>query len=152
MEPKIGASRPGLWLIKHVVAPLQRRIYRATGGRAFRWGRRNRNILLLTTTGRKTGRSYTTPVFFLRADSGFVICNVTPANRPRNPWVLNALANPGVSIQIGTEVMACRARVAGDDEVRRYWPELVALWPSYDDLFRRGGKRQLLILEPARQS
>ena len=51
-----GAGPLGVWAIKHVVSPVHRWAYRLTGGRAFRWGRLNRSILLLTTTGRKSGK------------------------------------------------------------------------------------------------
>jgi F420H(2)-dependent quinone reductase len=75
------------------VAPAHRFLYGVTGGRAFRFGKRNRSILLLTTTGRQTGRARTTPVFFLRDADRFVVCNVTPGSERTNPWVLNLRSN-----------------------------------------------------------
>lgn len=76
-----GASQPAVWTIKNVVAPVHRWIYRRTGGRVL-----NRNILLLTTQGRKTGKPRTTPVFFLRDSERLVICNVKPGSERTNPW------------------------------------------------------------------
>ncbi|WP_123024473.1 nitroreductase/quinone reductase family protein [Mycolicibacterium stellerae] len=144
----LGASRFAVWSIKNVVAPVHRVIYRATAGRIFRWGKRSRNILLLTTTGRRTGKPRTTPVFFLRDADRYVLCNVRPRSERVNPWVLNMAADPSVSIQVGRNVIRCEAREARGAELERYWPQLVALWPSYREHFRRGGKRSVFLLEP----
>ena len=85
----LGASPLAVWAIKHLMAPVHRRVYRRTGGRLFPLGSVNRNILLLTPTGRKTGRSRTTPEFFLRDSARLVVCSVTPGSERTNPWVLN---------------------------------------------------------------
>ena len=144
----LGASRFAVWSIKNVVAPVHRVVYRATGGWAFRWARRGRSILLLTTTGRRTGKPRTTPVFFLRDGDRYVVCNVRPESERVNPWVLNVGADPAVSLQVGRDVIRCEAREARGAELDRYWPLLVALWPSYREHFRRGGKRSVFVLEP----
>lgn len=144
----IGASRLGVWAIKRVIAPVHRVLYRCTGGQAFRWGRRARSILLLTTTGRRTGRLQTTPVFFLRDGDRFVVCNVRPRSERANPWVLNMRAEPAVSIQVGRGVLSCRAREVSGAALESYWPRLVSLWPSYQEHFRRGGERSVFLLEP----
>ncbi len=94
-----------VWAIKHVVAPVHRWAYRRTGGRMFGFGL-NRNILLLTTTGRKTGRSHTTPAFFVRDSDRLVVCNVRPGSERTNPWVLNLRANPSATVQIGADIQA----------------------------------------------
>ena len=137
-----------MWAIKRLVAPAHRWIYRRTGGRMFRFGSLNRNILLLTTTGRKTGRSRTTPVFFLRDSNRLVICNVKPYSERTNPWVLNLRANPTASVQVGSDVMTCEARELHGHELDRYWPQLVALWPAYREHYQRSGERAIFLLEP----
>ena len=144
----LAAGRSAVWAIKHIVAPVHRVAYRATGGAAFRRGKRTRNILLLTTTGRRTGKPHTTPVFFLRDGTRYVVCNVRPESERRNPWVLNVGANPNVSLQVGHNVMSCRARAASPSELQRYWPQLVSLWPAYQVHFRRGGERSVFVVEP----
>jgi len=55
MLKRLGATCPGVWFIKHVIAPADRRLYRWTGGRISLSGRAGGPILLLTTTGRRTG-------------------------------------------------------------------------------------------------
>lgn len=144
----LGASRFGVWSIKHIVAPVHRCLYRATGGKAVRWGKRSSAVLLLTTTGRRTGEPRTTPVFYLRDGERYVVCNVRPQGERVNPWVRNMVADPAVSIQIGASFIRCQARKATATELENYWPKLVSLWPAYRDHFRRGGERSVFVLEP----
>lgn len=145
---EIGASPPAVWAVKHVAAPIHRTLYRVTGGRVFRWGKRNRNIALLTTTGRRTGDPRTTPVFFVRDVNRFVVCNVKPGLERTNPWVLNLRANASALIQVGPRVVRCRARELEGAELDHYWPQFVALWPVYEQHYRRSGQRSLFVLEP----
>ena len=107
----------------------------------------DRNILLLTTRGRKTGQARTTPVFFLRDGSRVVVCNVKPASERTNPWVLNLRADPTATVQIGPDVITCTARELHGPEVDRYWPELVALWPAYAKHYERSGERAIFVLQ-----
>ncbi len=144
----LGASPFAVWAIKHLVAPVHRWVYRRTGGRMFGCGSLNRNILLLTTTGRKTGRSRTTPVFFLRDSDRLVVCNVKPDSERTNPWVLNLRAKPAATVQVGSDVIACEATELHGAELDRYWPQLVALWPAYREHYQRSGERAVFVLEP----
>ena len=64
--PRLAVTRLGVWTIKRLVSPLQRWAYRGSGGRIFSTIGPDRNVLLLTTKGRRTGRDRTTPVFYLR--------------------------------------------------------------------------------------
>ncbi len=142
MAGRLGASRLGVWSIKHLVAPLHRRLYQTTG-------RGGANILLLTTTGRRTGRTCTTPVFYARSDGRYLVCNVRPAGERANPWVLNLRACPVATIQVGSEVINCAARELVDAELQSRWPQLVALWPAYQKHFERSGQRAVFELTPA---
>ena len=55
----LGATRAGVWVIKHIVSPLDRRLYGLTNGRFLSSGRPLAPTLLLTTTGRKSGQPRT---------------------------------------------------------------------------------------------
>lgn len=138
----MGASRLGVWAIKHLVAPVHRRIYSWTNGRLF-----SRNILLLTTTGRRSGEARTTPVFFLRDGDVLVVCNVRPAAERANPWVNNLRAHPAVTVHLGARVMNCHARELRGNEIDRYWPRLVELWPAYAEHYQASGERAVFVLE-----
>ena len=149
---RLGATRIGVWVIKHVVSPLDRWIYQHTGGRRVSTGRPLGPLLLLTTTGRRTGRERTTPVFYLRDGDRLVVCNVNPGFESPNPWTLNLRANPVARVQIGPVSGIYHAREASQAEVDRYWPQLVQIWPAYQTLYDRSGQRLVFVLEPISSS
>jgi F420H(2)-dependent quinone reductase len=137
----IGATRIGVWVIKHVVSPLDRLIYQRTGGRGVFTGKPLGPLLLLTTTGRRSGADRTTPVFYLRDGERLVLCNVNPGFERPNPWTLNLRANPVARVQIGPVSGIYQAHEASKAEVDRYWPQLVQIWPAYQTFYERSGQR-----------
>lgn len=145
---QLGATRAGVWVIKHLVSPLDRWMYRWSNGRLLTTGRPLAPTLLLTTIGRKSGVPHTTPVFYLRDGKKVILCNVNPGFERPNPWTLNLRAHPLVQAQIGAQRGHYRAREATAEELARYWPQLIALWPAYAQHFARSGQRSIFVLEP----
>lgn len=145
---RLGATRPGVWTIKHIVSPLDRRLYRLTGGRISTSGRAEAPILLLTTTGRKTGKQRTIPVFYLADGDRVILCNVNPGFERPNPWTLNLRAKPVAQLQIGSEKRTYQAREASVEEIEHYWPLLTEMWPAYEQHFARSGQRSIFVMEP----
>lgn len=143
---RLGGTRLGVLVIGRVVSPLQRQLYRSTGGRLSLTGRAP--VLLLTTTGRRTGKARTVPLLYLRDGDRVVICNVNPGFERPNPWVLNLRAQPRAQVQIGRDTIPVRARPVSGNELDRYWPGLAKLWPAYQAFYDRGGKRSVFVLEP----
>ena len=142
---KLGATRPGTWAIAHVVSPLQRRLLVATRGRVSLTGKRP--VLLLTATGRRSGRPRTIPLFYLRNGHDLVVCNVRPPSERPNPWPLNVRANPNVSVRIGRVTEQRIAREARGREVEKYWPRLVNTWPAYERFFADTHERSIFVLQ-----
>ena len=147
MNYHLGATRIGVWAIKHLVSPLQRRVYRSSRGKALTSIGSDRPVLLLTTEGRRTGKDRTIPVFYLRDGEAIVICNVRPEFERTNPWVINLRSHPVARLQIGQDIAKYRAREATDDEINRLWPRLIELWPAFQTHYERGGRRTIFILE-----
>lgn len=106
-------------------------------------------VLLLTTTGRRTGRQRTVPLLYVHDDTHFVVCNVNPGFERPNPWVLNLRADSHALVRLGRDTFAVTAREASDAELERVWPRLTQLWPAYHSFHAQGGKRAVFILEPA---
>ena len=149
MINRLGATRVGVWTIKHFVSPLQRWIYFITRGRVLSKVGTDGNVLLLTTKGRRTGRDRTIPVFYLRYGEAVVICNVKPEFERTNPWVINLRNDPIAQLQIGRDTARYQAREATDGEIKRIWPRLIKLWPAFQAHYERGGLRSIFILERA---
>ena len=108
-------------------------MYRRNGGEGIGCTFQNIPVALLTTTGRKTGEPRVSPLYFLR-DGDRVIVAASKGGSAKNPmWYLNLKANPKVQVQNKKEVLDLTARDANDEERERYWPQLVDMYPSYDD-------------------
>lgn len=94
-------------------------------------------VLLLTTTGRKSGRIRTVPLLYLNDDGTFAIV-ASLGGSPKHPaWYLNLEAEPRVTIQVGSRRFVGEARRASAEEKTRLWPRLVALYPQYADYQKR---------------
>ena len=146
LAQRLGGTHLGVLAIGRVVSPLQRALYRRTSGRLSLTGRAP--VLLLTTTGRRTGKARTIPLLYLRDGDRLVICNVNPGFERPNPWVVNLRAQPHAQVQIGRGSTSMSARSASDDELVRYWPQLTKVWPAYQAFYDKGGERSVFVLKP----
>jgi deazaflavin-dependent oxidoreductase (nitroreductase family) len=107
--------------------------YKVSGGRVGGTFLQGAPVALLTTIGRKSGEPRVSPLLFLR-DGDRVVLVASQGGRTNNPmWYLNLKANPKVSVQIKKEVLALTARDATEAERAHYWPELVAMYSSFED-------------------
>lgn len=141
---RLGASHRGVWAIRRIVSPMQRVVYRLSRGRMSLTGAAP--VLLLTTTGRRTGKPRTVPVFFLTDRSDIIVCNVRPPGERVNPWVLNLRENSAVQLELRGARWTGLARPASPAEVARYWPRLVAIWPAFAEFFASGGERSIFVV------
>ena len=106
-------------------------------------------VLLLTTTGRKTGEERTTPLLYL-ADGEDLVVVASNGGAPKHPaWLLNLRANPEATVEVGGRKLRVRAREAGPEEKERLWPKLVEMYGSYEDYRRRTDREiPVVLLEP----
>jgi deazaflavin-dependent oxidoreductase (nitroreductase family) len=131
-----------------VGARFDRVMYRATRGKLSATGS-VAPVLLLTTTGRRTGRDRTTPVIYVRDGESFVVSSEEFGQRDRRAaWPRNLDSDPRAKVQIESRVIQCRARRLDDEEAERYWPRLVEAWPAHETYLRRSGRRHTFVLEP----
>jgi deazaflavin-dependent oxidoreductase (nitroreductase family) len=109
-----------------------RRYIETDGEEGYIW-REGAPILLLTTTGRKSGKEYTTPLIFGEADGSQVIV-ASQGGTPAHPdWYLNLEANPEVGVQVKADTFRARPRVAEGEERERLWKAMNEIWPHYDE-------------------
>lgn len=108
------------------------RVYRETGGeRGYHW--RGTTILLLSTTGRKSGEQRTTPLIHRTDDDRWVVI-ASKGGSPEHPsWFENLSADPDAEIQVKDEVIPVRASVAEGEERERLWKLMTEVWPDYDE-------------------
>ncbi len=111
---------------------LHKSLFRASGGRI---GRRLPSVgapmLLLTTTGRNSGRPHTVPLLYLPDDDGFAVI-ASYGGRPHHPdWYLNLLHEPAAEVQVGERTVAVIAVDARDGERERLWQRALEAYPGY---------------------
>jgi deazaflavin-dependent oxidoreductase (nitroreductase family) len=122
-------------------------VYRATGGRiGGKVGRAP--VLLLTTTGRKSGQRRTAPVVYL-ADAERMIVIGSNAGNDRVPaWALNLKADPEAEVEVGRKRLRVRARIAEGEERADLWRKSNEQYAGFDDYERRTDREiSLFILE-----
>jgi F420H(2)-dependent quinone reductase len=126
-------------------------IYRASGGRLL--GKLvGMPVLLLTTTGAKSGAQRTTALTYLDADGAYVVIG-SFLGEPRHPaWVHNLRAHPRATVQVGARQIAVTAREAHGEERSRLWANVVALQPDYRAYETRTDREiPVVVLEPSRE-
>ncbi len=114
-----------------MVTGLHARVYRRTGGKiGGKIGKAP--VLVLHTTGRKTGKERLTPLLCLE-DGGDLIVVASNGGDDRMPaWYGNLKAHPAVRVDVGAERRDCTARTATLDEKERLWPRLVQMYAGYE--------------------
>jgi proline iminopeptidase len=113
------------------------RRYRETDGRVGYDWKEGSKILLLTTTGRRTGQERTTPLIY-NLDGDRLVIVASQGGAPDHPgWFKNLAKTPEVGVQIKGERFRARARVAEGEERERLWELMNEVWPHYDEYATR---------------
>jgi deazaflavin-dependent oxidoreductase (nitroreductase family) len=90
-------------------------------------------LLLLTSTGTKSGEERTTPVMYL-PDGEHMVIFASKAGAPTNPaWYHNLVANPTATVEVGTESFQVQARVASGEERAELYNRQAELRPQFAD-------------------
>src|SRR5437867_6050855 len=126
-----------LWKLVKLTNAVHVGLYRLTseriGGRM-----RGGTILLLTTTGRKTGKARTVPVMYFLDDDGNPVVTASKAGLPENPaWFENLKVNPRVTYQIGGERKIAQADIAPPELRDRLWTKLTTKFKGFWSTRRR---------------
>lgn len=107
-------------------------------------------MLLLTTTGAKSGQPRVSPLVY-STDGDRMVIMASKGGAPTNPdWFHNLRANPEVTLEVGTETFPARASVPDGEERQRLWDQMVAQMPGFGD-YQRNTTREIpvVVLERA---
>jgi deazaflavin-dependent oxidoreductase (nitroreductase family) len=106
--------------------------------------------LILTTTGRKTGRPRRNALIYGRDGDRYVVV-ASRGGDARDPlWYRNLVADPDVEVQVGPERFPARALVVGALEKPRLWQMMTSIWPAYDEYQAKTERKiPVVILERA---
>ena len=102
-------------------------------------------MLLLTTTGRKSGTKRTNPMMYL-ADGDRLLVFASKGGAPTNPdWYRNLVAHPQVTVEVGTETFQARATVVEGEERDRIYAEQSRRYPGFGE-YQRNTTRTIPVV------
>jgi deazaflavin-dependent oxidoreductase (nitroreductase family) len=123
-------------------------VYRLTRGRVG--GKVGKGpVLLLTTTGRKSGEPRTAPVLYLADGDSFVVINTNAGNAKVPAWSLNLRADPEAEVEVKGQRTKVRARLAEGEERAELWRrhnQQYSGWDYYESKLDR--EIGVFVLEP----
>jgi deazaflavin-dependent oxidoreductase (nitroreductase family) len=132
----------------HLHGPAHVRAYRETDGQLGHDWRNGSSVLLLTTTGRRSGEPRTTPLIYGRSGDDYLVV-ASKGGAPDPPgWYLNLGEQPEVEVQVLDDRFRARARTATPEEKPAMWEEMIGHWPPYDDYQQRTDREiPVVVLE-----
>ena len=109
-----------------------------------------RPLLILSTSGAKTGRPHITPLMYLPDGDRWIIFG-SKAGAPRHPdWYHNLVANPQVTLEVGTESFEAQATVLTGEERGQLYAKQVQLFPFFGD-YERNTPREIPVIALTRR-
>jgi len=142
LSNSLGAK--GLRMVGKLNVP----VYRLTRGRVG--GRVGKGpVLLLTTTGRKSGQPRTAPVLYLADGDSYVVINTNAGNDKTPAWSLNLRAEPEAEVEVKGKRVQVRSRLAEGEERADLWRrhmEQYSGWDFYESQLDR--EVGVFVLEP----
>ena len=119
--------------------------FRANGGDIKEGMFKGAPILLLTTTGARSGATYTTPLVHTR-DGDRIVIIASKGGAPTNPgWFHNLVANPEVTVELGGERFQAKAVVTEGEERQRLFDAQASRMPGFAD-YQRNTTRQIPVV------
>lgn len=91
-----------------------------------------KNLLLLHHRGALTGTERVNPLAYQRLDDSSIAVFASAGGAAKTPdWYFNLLANPEVTVELGSDSLSAQARVAEDEERERIWERQKIDWPGF---------------------
>lgn len=123
------------------------KVYRWSGGR-IGGSMRGIPILLLTTTGRRSGQQRTKALMYISQENNFVVAASFLGSEQHPAWWLNLMTNPNATVQIDGASFAVKAREAEGEEREALWNAFVEMMAEYDDYQALTSRRiPIVVLE-----
>lgn len=148
---RFAACGPGSWLFARVLHRIDRPVYRLTRGRqTFASLLAGIPVVMLTTTGARSGRPRTVPVLGLPIGDGLAVI-ASNFGQPHQPgWYHNLRAHPEATVAVNGHPRRVRAVEAEGDRRDRIWQEGLRVYPGWSQYERRATNRRIavFVLEP----
>ena len=119
--------------------------FRENGGKAVSGPFVNAPLLLLTTTGAKSGKPFTTPLVYTK-DGNRIVIIASKGGFPTNPaWFHNLKAHPTVTLELGKEKFQAKATITKDPERQRLFDAQAKVMPKFNE-YQKNTTRQIPVI------
>jgi deazaflavin-dependent oxidoreductase (nitroreductase family) len=147
MVRKTAATMPLTWLCTRIQQPTDQAVYRLTRGRLTASSLLSGlPVVLLTTTGARSGRRWTVPVLGI-PDGESLIVVASNYGRPRHPaWYHNLRALPVAKVSVNGVTRQVRARELAGPEREAHFERAAALYPGFLVYRERAAGRRIPVL------
>jgi deazaflavin-dependent oxidoreductase (nitroreductase family) len=120
-----------------------KRYQETDGAEGHEW--QGTHVLILTTTGRRSGQSRSTPLIYGRDGENYVVVASKGGADEHPGWYLNLMAQPQVEAQVLGDRFSARARTATAEEKPQLWQAAVERWPAYAE-YQRSTDRDIPVV------
>ena len=147
----LGSTSSGAWLFSKLLAPTDRVLFRLFKGRtsapALLAGL---PVMMVTTTGRKSGQPRTTPLIAVPVDDSLALIGTNFGQKHTPAWVFNLESEPRLTVDYRERHRELRARPATDEERTAVWAAAAGLYGGYDKYQERikGRVIRIFVFEP----
>jgi len=147
-----AAGGPGSWLFARVAHRIDRPVFRITSGRhTFASLVSGIPVVMLTTTGARSGEPRTVPVLGIPTDDGVAVIASNFGQKRHPAWFYNLRENPEGTVAVNGESRRFRAVEAEGERREAIWNEGLRVYPGFTQYERRASHRDIavFVLEPA---
>jgi deazaflavin-dependent oxidoreductase (nitroreductase family) len=143
---RFAATGPGSWLFARVLHRIDRPVYRATGGRhTLASLLSGLPVVMLTTTGARSGKPRTVPVLGLPTPDGLVVIASNFGQESHPAWYHNLRAHPEGEVAVNGTKRRCRAVEAEGERRARIWELGLRVYPGWSQYERRAAHRRIAV-------
>jgi deazaflavin-dependent oxidoreductase (nitroreductase family) len=143
---RFAASGPGSWVFARVLHHIDRPVYRLSGGRhTLASLLSGLPVVMLTTTGARSGASRSVPVLGFPTDDGLVVI-ASNYGQDRHPaWYYNLRANPEGEVEVAGARRPFRAVETEGEQRDRIWEQGLRVYPGWSTYERRASHRRIAV-------
>lgn len=149
---RFASSGPGSWLFARILHHVDRPVYRLSGGRHTLASLLSGiPVVMLTTTGARSGKPRTIPVLGLPSSEGLVVIASNFGQERHPAWYYNLRADPTGEVAVDGQERRFRAVAAQGERRQRIWQEGLRVYPGWSQYEKRASHREIavFVLEPA---
>lgn len=144
---RMAGWRPVSWLYARILSPIDRFVSRITGRKmTFAGLVSGLPVLLLTTTGARTGAQRTQPVLYLRDGDSFVLIASNWGHAHNPSWYYNLRANPNAEVTLSGSTYDVIAREVTGPQRDLYWQQGCLIYPAWNLYKKRSPHRQFPVV------